>query len=80
MAGKSIGYYMSLPYKMEIFPDESGFTAILPELPGCMTSAATFTELWPMILEARRLWLEVALEDGITIPEPKPLEENSVMN
>jgi antitoxin HicB len=74
---KNIEYYMRLPYKVEIVPepDNSGYTAIIPTLPGCMTSADTMEELWPMLDEAKELWFEVALDDGEYIPEPAPYEE-----
>ncbi|MGB7538236.1 MAG: type II toxin-antitoxin system HicB family antitoxin [Anaerolineales bacterium] len=76
MTRKSIEYYMGLPYKVEVYPDEEGkgYAALIPDLPGCMTSADSLAELWPMIEDAKRLWLEVALEDGIPINEPKPVE------
>lgn len=36
---KTIDYYMSLPYRLEIIPDpdEGGYAARYPELPGCIT-------------------------------------------
>lgn len=76
MAEKTLEYYMSLPYRVEIYPEEdgNGYTAIIPDLPGCMTCADTLDELWDMIVEAKELWLEVALEDGDYIPEPPPVE------
>jgi len=76
MAKKTLEYYMSLPYRVEVYPDEEGdgYTAIIPDLPGCMTCADTLDELWEMIEEAKELWLEVALEDGEYIPEPPPVE------
>ncbi len=76
MSSKTIEYYLGLPYKVEIYPepDGSGYTAILPELPGCMTCAPTLPELWEMVDDIKRLWLEVALEDGDYIPEPDPVE------
>ena len=48
MTEKSIEYYMNLPYRIEIYPepDERGYTALIPELPGCMTCADTLEELW----------------------------------
>jgi len=72
---KNLDYYMSLPYKTEIYPepDESGYTAEIPDLPGCLTCADTLAELWEMIEDARRGWLEVALERGLSIPEPSPV-------
>ena len=76
MTEKSIEYYMSLSYRVEIYPepDGNGYTALIPDLPGCMTCADTLEELWGMIEEAKRGWLEVSLEDGDYIPEPVPFE------
>jgi antitoxin HicB len=76
MTEKTLEYYMSLPYQIEIYPepDGSGYTAVIPELPGCMTCADTIDELWEMIDEAKMGWLEVSLEDGDYIPEPAPVE------
>ena len=76
MAKKTLEHYMILPYRVEIYPEEdgSGYTAKIPDLPGCLTSADTVDELWDMIKEAKELWLKVALEDGDYIPEPSPVE------
>lgn len=76
MTEKKLEYYMALPYQIEIYPEEdgSGYTAAIPDLPGCVTSAPTIDALGDMIAEAKSLWLEVALEDGDYIPEPAPLE------
>jgi len=67
---------MSLPYRVEIYPEPngSGYTALIPELPGCMTCTDTLEGLWSMIDEAKRGWLEISLEDGDYIPEPAPVE------
>jgi len=77
MKSKSLEYYMNLPYKVEIIPEDdgSGFTAVVPELPGCMTCADTIDELWEMVTEAKQLWLEVALENADHIPEPVPFQD-----
>ncbi len=68
---------MSLPYRVEIYPepDGSGYTAEAPDLPGCLTCADTLAELWEMIEDAKRGWLEVALERGLSIPEPPPVSD-----
>ena len=69
---KTIDYYMSLPYHMEIIPDmeEGGFTAKFPDLPGCLTCAETILDLMESAEDAKRTWLTAALEDGIEIAEP----------
>ncbi|MBA3870242.1 MAG: type II toxin-antitoxin system HicB family antitoxin [Anaerolineae bacterium] len=69
---KTLDYYLSLPYTIEIIPDveEGGYVARVKELRGCMTQAETWEELNLMIEEAKMGWLEVALEYGHPIQEP----------
>ena len=72
---KSIEYYLNLPYRLEIVPDtcEGGYVASYPELPGCITCAETLEEVIASAPDAKKAWLEVALEDGDTIQEPESL-------
>ena len=74
---KTIDYYMSLPYSMEIIPDtvEGGYTVCFPALRGCLTCVETIEELVETAEDAKRVWLEAAIEDGIDIPEP---DENRI--
>lgn len=69
---KTIEYYMSLPYRMEIIPDmeEGGFTAWYPDLPGCLTCSESMEGIVTNALDAKKVWFEAALEDGLEIPEP----------
>ena len=69
---KTLKYYMSLPYRMEIIPDteEGGFTAWYPELPGCLTCGDTLEETVTLALDAKKCWLEAAIKDGWKIEEP----------
>lgn len=69
---KTIDYYLSLPYRLEIVPDtvEGGYGARYPDLPGCMTCADTVEDVVVHAEEAKRIWLEAALEEGIDIVEP----------
>lgn len=77
----NIEEYLHLPYTVEISPDEgegySGWFAKVVELPGCMTQADSFEELEDMIEDAKRAWLESALEDGVEIPLPRQAQEYS---
>lgn len=70
---KTIDYYMSLPYHMEVIPDmeEGGFTARFPDLPGCLTCAETFTDLIQNAQDAKQAWITAALEEGVEIAEPE---------
>ena len=76
---KTIDYYMSLPYRLEIVPDsaEGGYVAAYPELPGCITVGNTLEETVAHVLDAKREWLTAALEDGIEIKEPVSLDDYS---
>jgi antitoxin HicB len=75
---KTLDYYMSLPYTIEMRQDsEGGWFVRVKELRGCMSEGDTPEEAATMIREAMELWLEVALEEGIPIPEPRPEEDYS---
>ena len=69
---KTIDYYMGLPYRFEIVPDkeEGGYTAWYPDLPGCLTCSETSEGIIENAMDAKKVWLEAALEEGLEIPEP----------
>ncbi|WP_029423315.1 type II toxin-antitoxin system HicB family antitoxin [Alicyclobacillus macrosporangiidus] len=68
---KDLEYYLSLPYRIVLYPaQEGGFVAEIPDLPGCLTQADTLEEIHEMIEDAKRAWIEAALEEGIPVPEP----------
>jgi len=73
---KTIEYYLGLPYKMELVPDmdEGGFVASYPDLPGCLTCGNSLEEALRNAADAKKLWLETALEEGIAIAEPDSLD------
>ncbi len=74
MTNKSLNYYMSLPYSLEVIPSEEGGWVIkVKELPGCMTQADNWEDVLDLVREAKQGWIEVALEFGDPIPEPQPL-------
>jgi predicted RNase H-like HicB family nuclease len=50
---------LNLKYLISIIPEEGGgFTALIPDLPGCMTQGKTIEEVVVNIEEAKRLWIE----------------------
>ena len=71
--------YMAMNYRMEIVEDmdEGGFVASFPELPGCITCGETVESAAINALDAKRAWLEAAIEEGIEIQEPGRLENYS---
>ena len=75
---KPLEYYLGLPYTRELIPDPSGVWFVrIKELPGCMSQGKTQEEAMRMIEDAMRGWIEVSLEDGDAIPEPRPEEDFS---
>ena len=76
---KTLNDYLALSYRMEIIrdSDEGGFVASYPDLPGCITCGETEEEALKNALDAKKAWLEAALEENIEIPEPDSLDAYS---
>ena len=76
---KTLNDYLQLPYRMEFVRDEAegGYVVSFPELPGCITCGESLTAAAANAGDAKRAWLEAALAEGLSIPEPNGLEEYS---
>lgn len=76
---KTLNDYMKIPYRMEIVEDkeEGGFVVSYPELPGCITCGETIESAFANALDAKRAWIEAALEERTEIPAPESLEDDS---
>ena len=76
---KTLNDYLAMSFRMEIIEDkeEGGFVASYPELPGCITCGETAETALSTALDAKKAWLEAALEEKIEIHEPNTLEEYS---
>lgn len=77
MDNEKLQHYMNLKYEMVIEPSEDGYVVYIPDLPGCITQCDTQAEIMPMIEDAKKSWLEIALEDGAVIPLPKTVKDYS---
>lgn len=62
-------------YEVDILPlsetDGGGFTAIVPELPGCRSDGDTPQEALDNIYDAIGCWIEAAQEMGRAVPQPR---------
>lgn len=69
---KKLEDYMKIPYRVNIIPDpdEGGYTAYYPDLPGCMTCAESIKDLENMLNDAKKQWISSELKQGREIPEP----------
>lgn len=76
---KTFDEYLNMPYKMEIVPDtvEGGYIVSFPELPGCITCGETVESAVANALDAKKEWLEAAIEDGIEVFCPDSAEKYS---
>ena len=67
---KTLNDYMAMSYRMEI-------VVSYPDLPGCITCGETVESAVANTLDAKKAWLEAALEEGVEIHEPDSLEDYS---
>lgn len=76
---KTLNEYLAMPYRMEVVEDqyEGGYVVSFPDLPGCLTCGETIESAVANAMDAKRAWIEAALEDGIEIYEPDSLEDYS---
>ncbi len=81
MSQKNLKYYLNLDYTVRLKENSDGtYFAEVEELPGCLTEGDTKIEALQMIDDAKRVWLEVALEKGLRIPEPASDEFSGKLN
>lgn len=63
--------YLAAEYPFRVIADpEGGYVVEYPDLPGCFTQVESLNELGAVADDARRLWTEVAYEQGLDIPPP----------
>lgn len=75
---KNLEYYISVNYPMLIFKEENeNYFVEYPDLPGCMSCAPNLQKAIEMGEDAKKCWIETALEEGNEIPEPKELDDYS---
>ena len=76
---KTLSDYMRMAYRMEIVEDkeEGGYVVSYPDLPGCITCGKTIEDAVVNAVDAKKAWIEAALEEGIEIHEPDNLEDYS---
>jgi predicted RNase H-like HicB family nuclease len=67
---------MHYPIAIETGTAKQAFGVVVPDLPGCFSAGDTLEEAMRNAKEAIELWLEIAIDDGLAIPEPRPLDEH----
>jgi len=71
---KTLEYYLNLNYEIGLKKlseaDGGGWFAEIPLLPGCMSDGESPEEALKNIIDAKKSWLEVALQNNDHIAEP----------
>ncbi len=62
-------------YAVFIGPTATGYSAYVPDLPGCVAAARTLEETRQLIREAIEFHIEGMRMHGDAVPEPTPLVE-----
>ena len=65
---------MRYPIAIETGTDTQAYGVVVPDLPGCFSAGDTLDAAMDNAKEAIELWLEVAIDDGMAIPEPSTLQ------
>jgi predicted RNase H-like HicB family nuclease len=71
---RTVEEYITLPYTVEITPDDGSYFVKVKELEGCMSVGESKADALVMIEDAMREWLTVAIEEDIQIPLPEALQ------
>ena len=75
---KELNYYLNLNYPLTMTREEDGsYFVAYPDLKGCFSTGDDIKEAIEMANDAKKAWLETAIENNIYIPEPKQEEEYS---
>ena len=59
---------------------KDGYSAYVPDLPGCTSAGGSREEIEVNIIDAINLYIETLKEDGQEIPKPVSYGENLVLN
>ena len=68
---RSLEDYLNQKSPIILCPEaDGGYTALVPDLKGCMSQGETIEEALESIEEARQVWIETAFDFDDEIPAP----------
>jgi antitoxin HicB len=56
-------------YTVLLYPEEGGYSVLVPSLPGCVTQGDTVDEALAMARDAIELYVSGLIEDGEDVPD-----------
>jgi len=73
---------MKYEYSVQIVwsKEDKAYLAMIPELPGCMADGPTQEEAIKNIRVVAQEWIEIATNEGRTIPKPMSAEDHEEAN
>jgi antitoxin HicB len=60
---------VAIHYQIVLTPEDGGWTATIPDLPGCTAVGDTPQEALELIQDAKYSWISASIEKGLPIPE-----------
>lgn len=61
---------MRYPVMIEAGTEDSAWSVVVPDMPGCFSAGDTLDEAMDAVEEAAAAWIDAALDDGRAIPMP----------
>ena len=71
---------MKLRYAAVIEKAPNNYGASVPDLPGCVATAETREETLKLIREGIEIYIELMIEDGDPVPEPRMSIEDAMVD
>lgn len=65
---------MRYPVMIEAGDDNTAWSVVVPDLPGCFSAGDTLDEAMAAVEEAAAAWIDTALDAGRAIPRPSSVQ------
>ena len=65
---------MRYPIMIESGDDNTAWSVVVPDLPGCYSAGDSLDEAVNAVQEAAAAWIDVALDEGKVIPKPSTVQ------
>lgn len=66
---------MRYPVMIEVGDENTAWSVVVPDLPGCFSAGDTLDEAMAAVEEAAAAWMDAALDAGREIPKPSAIQD-----
>ncbi|HHX54999.1 MAG TPA: toxin-antitoxin system HicB family antitoxin [Clostridiales bacterium] len=75
---KDLNYYLERKYPLFVVQEDDGsYFVEYPDLKGCFSTGDTLEEAVQLSYDAKKAWIETAIDENIEIPTPKATNKYS---